>query len=91
MQVWQAIASVLNLLNQPPSQDFSTTDFWLHMRSAVDALKKRGIDSAFMLISWSIWKERNSRVFSRSPAKLYGQLACEISEQALLWCGAGAK
>lgn len=64
-QVWQAIVSLLNLQNQPSSQQLCITNFWLHLRSAVDTSKKRGIDSAFLLISWSIWRERNSRVFNR--------------------------
>nr|TKW31864.1 hypothetical protein SEVIR_2G133800v2 [Setaria viridis] len=65
-------------------------EWWFDCRNDLDSLRKRGLDSAFMLVSWSIRKERNSRVFNREPPRLRGQLLTEIFEQVQLWYAAGA-
>ncbi|KAK8447117.1 hypothetical protein SEVIR_8G003050v4 [Setaria viridis] len=44
-----------------------------------------------MLVSWKIWKERNERVFARSPPKDVSQLLHEIIQEGQLWCASGAK
>nr|TKW33058.1 hypothetical protein SEVIR_2G208466v2 [Setaria viridis] len=51
----------------------------------------KGFDSAFMLVSWKIWKERNERVFARSLPKDASQLLQEIIQEGQLWCASGAK
>nr|TKW23286.1 hypothetical protein SEVIR_4G282800v2 [Setaria viridis] len=44
-------------------------EWWLQLRHAHNSLKQKGIDSTFMLITWSIWKERNSRTFDSAPGR----------------------
>lgn len=90
-QVWQAVTSSLNFQRQLPPSHSDIVDWWMQLRDGMDPMKKRGLDSAFMLISWIVWKERNSRVFSREQPRQYGQIAMEIQQQAQLWCSAGAK
>jgi len=49
---------------------------------------RTGFDSAVLLVSWRMWKERNSRVFDNaagSPA----QAARRVFEEAEEWTAAG--
>lgn len=51
---------------------------------------RRGFDSLFALISWEIWKERNSRCFretERNPSALLQIIKVEARQ----WVRAGAK
>nr|XP_034604600.1 uncharacterized protein LOC117864580 [Setaria viridis] len=86
VKVWHEISGILNLQNRLPAQGVSLLDWWLKKRRDINALKRKGLDSAFMPISWKLWKERNDRVFNRSPAKKVAWLVTEISEEGQLCC-----
>jgi len=49
-----------------------------------------GSRSLAILVTWSIWKERNARVFNNTE-KTVARLVEEIKDEARLWCQAGAK
>ena len=54
------------------------------------AFKSKAIASITMLVTWTIWKERNARVFnnkSTPPPTLFEA----IKGEARLWVTAGAK
>nr|TKV93175.1 hypothetical protein SEVIR_9G208800v2 [Setaria viridis] len=91
MQVWHQVREVLNLHNAIPTNLFRLLDWWLNKRSGVHSWQRKGFDSAFMLVSWKIWKECNERVFARSPPKDASQLLHEIIQEGQLWCASGAK
>ncbi|KAF8725957.1 hypothetical protein HU200_020534 [Digitaria exilis] len=42
-------------------------DWWLTLRGGHNSLRQNGIDSVVMLVVWSLWKERNNRVFDNAP------------------------
>jgi hypothetical protein len=65
----------------------SFTDWWLLMRNGIPKQRRKAFDSFIVLCAWSIWLERNARVFdgrtSSPTVKLKALWAlCE------LWCRA---
>jgi hypothetical protein len=60
-----------------------------------DAIHKRGeqrkgLASFMILISWEVWKERNTRVFN-NKATTAPMLVAKIKDEIALWSLAGAK
>ncbi|TKV95999.1 hypothetical protein SEVIR_9G400800v4 [Setaria viridis] len=90
-QVWLAVSQIIGIQNVPPALNDSLMEWWIQKRSTLDAIRIRGLDSTFMLVSWKIWKERNDRVFARVMDKTPAQLTGAITEEALLWCAAGVR
>ncbi|KAF8768838.1 hypothetical protein HU200_007401 [Digitaria exilis] len=67
-------------------------DWWLWLRKDHNKQKQRGIDSAFMLTVWCLWKERNGRTFSTRPTNNVNQMIdIIINSSGQLWVQAGAK
>ena len=59
------------------------------MRQDLSNEQKKGLDTAVMLVSWMVWKERNARVFNyteRTPNRLLSDIIAEGSN----WIQAGA-
>lgn len=54
--------------------------------SAQDA-RRHGVRSMVMLTIWEIWKERNHRVFSKTPAQVFSA----IQDEVRVWIRAGNK
>lgn len=63
-------------------------DQWLAERKLVPKEQRRGYDGLFLLVSWLIWKERNSRVFDRF-ATMPAWLLPRIREESDSWVAAG--
>lgn len=78
----------------PPSRFYSQQedicDTWTRMRTGLPRETKRGLHSLFILITWCIWNERNTRVFSEET-KTVNQLIDHIKSEAKLWILAGAR
>ena len=63
--------------------------WWLLLRQDLSHDQKKRLDTAVMLVSWLVWKERNARVFNnleRTP----GQLLDDILAEGGSWIRAGA-
>lgn len=52
-------------ITQPAQDQQMTMDQWLSERKMLPRVLRRGFDVLFLLVSWLIWKERNSRMFER--------------------------
>lgn len=63
-------------------------DHWLAQRKQVPKDLRRAFDALFLLVSWLIWKERNSRVFDR-VATMPAWLLPKIREEGICWVQAG--
>ncbi|CAN6359861.1 unnamed protein product [Urochloa humidicola] len=89
-QVWHAVSQVTSTA-LPAALPQQLLDWWLLLRAGHHNLKQKGLDSMVMLISWSVWKERNSRTFDTRPERTVAQLVDIILEEGHHWTLAGAK
>jgi hypothetical protein len=67
----------------------SAKDWWIK-RPAVPTANRKSIASLTMLMHWTIWNERNARVFRHksTPPPIFLSI---IKGEARLWLAAGAK
>ena len=65
-EVWEAWFRKLHLQYTVVVQDEPAIPWWLRCRKALPKQFRRGFDSLFFLIGWSIWKERNATM--REPS-----------------------
>ena len=57
-------------------------------RYSVPMQLRRGFDSIVLLVSWQLWKERNSRTFDNS-ASMVQQVVKLVLEETDEWIAAG--
>ena len=50
----------------------------------------RGMRSLAIVVVWTIWKERNARIFEQKETAMM-QLIAKAKEEASMWATAGAK
>jgi hypothetical protein len=75
-------------LTAPPQRTSVLLDWWVRGRASLPQALRRSFDSLVLLVSWSLWKERNNRTFERRSTTA-GQLVAAILEEAGAWVGAG--
>ena len=63
-------------------------DWWLAACKRIRKEMRKGFDSLVVLVAWSIWKERNQRVFQKVQLPPT-ELADLILDEAKLWYYAG--
>lgn len=44
----------------------TTLKWWLKERGKFHKADKRGFDTLVIAVTWSLWKQRNARVFNRT-------------------------
>jgi hypothetical protein len=64
-------------------------DYW-HAIAKTPSSSPKGLQTAIMLITWEIWKERNERVFN-NKSSLPSVVMHKIREEGNDWILAGAK
>jgi hypothetical protein len=62
-------------------------DWWGLARRRLGKPARKALDSLFVLVSWTIWLERNARVF-RSSSSSPAQVTTSILEQIDTWISA---
>jgi hypothetical protein len=83
---WLGISSIRT---QDWAADFSIKHWWTTMACKANPNRK-AMASLTMLVSWTIWKERNTRIFNNKIA--LPTILLEITKsEAKLWVAAGAK
>jgi hypothetical protein len=63
---------------------------WRRVLKRVKKEVKKGINSLIILVSWCLWKQRNSSVFNGASPSISSIMGILKDEQSL-WCMAGAK
>jgi hypothetical protein len=87
-EVWFRLLSSVGLQHWAPNGDETMAVWWQQHRANAPSALRKSFDSALMLVTWSLWKERNRRVFDGAhllPHRLY-QLAIEEVDA---WIAAG--
>ena len=75
-----------------PRQGVGAVQQWLSERKLLPKDLRKALDSFFLLVSWLIWKERNSRVLDkRLPPCRRGCCMPSIKLEADRWVAAGFK
>ncbi|KAF2913727.1 hypothetical protein DAI22_10g108000 [Oryza sativa Japonica Group] len=91
--IWETVATKLGIpqlrpLNWPRTT--SLEDWWIQTIHAMNKDKRSGVKSILILLSWEIWKERNSRVFQGIEASPQ-TITNRISDEIWLWRACGAR
>jgi hypothetical protein len=87
-EVWHLLLLPVGLQHLAPEHGANLRDWWQLSRASLPEELRRSYDSAVLLVTWSIWKERNRRTFdhvSKTPL----QLLHLILEEANAWMAAG--
>uniref|UniRef100_A0A453LLD9 Uncharacterized protein n=1 Tax=Aegilops tauschii subsp. strangulata TaxID=200361 RepID=A0A453LLD9_AEGTS len=61
--IWSSMLIWANFHEAFPSTNLSLEEWWDKARSRLQGDKKRALNSLVILVVWSIWRERNRRVF----------------------------
>ena len=64
--IWSKVLTWANLQTLIPSTSVSLQKWWQDARKTIAGKKQKKFDSIVMLTSWSLWKERNNRVFEKT-------------------------
>ena len=64
-------------------------EYWKAL-AVVQSSSRKGLKTAIILITWEIWKERNTRVFN-NKLSMSSMLMQHIKNEAKNWITAGAK
>ena len=89
-EVWAILLAKLHLLDVVLVNEEDVMEWWLRNRKLVVKSVRKGFHSLFFLVSWRLWKERNSCTFDEVSTDAAG-LACSILGEAEEWCLAGYK
>jgi hypothetical protein len=91
-RVWSKVKVWLDLHDVQPSdwEAFGSVKEWwehgIHKRGG----SRKAVVMLVTLISWEVWKKRNTRVF-RNHASTSIMIVSKIKNEVSLWCLAGAK
>jgi hypothetical protein len=63
-------------------------DWWLWSRKRITKEERKGFDSFVLLIAWSLWKERNARVYDAVLCRPH-EVVAAVRASGRLWVTAG--
>lgn len=86
--VWHRLLHMVGLHNLILDQNAILIDWWQQARSTLPKTLRRAFDSAVLLSTWNLWKERNRWTFDRI-SKTPQQLFLLIVDEADAWIAAG--
>ena len=90
-QVWVRCIDRMGLMaDLCPSYDSSLVQWWTEARKRIHKQTRKGFDTFVMLICWTLWKQRNARVFGSSQIKNEWETVDLIFDDLRTWATAGA-
>ncbi len=87
-QVWLRVLSPPGWAALSPPRGSWLQDWWSSSRVCLPEHLRSSFDSLVLLVSWQLWKERNSRVFDSALASVAVVLE-SIRSEGQLWSLAG--
>lgn len=89
-QVWYALLHPMQLDTLLPAidVDLDIADWWLSQRARITSSDRKVFDSMLLLVAWSLWKERNARVFGR-PAMSVNDVVRTVVHEGEEWALGG--
>ena len=88
-ELWFLLLNPVGLAALVPEGNDGLASWWLGQRARLDPQARPTFDSLMLLVSWSIWKERNNRTFMRAVAGTQ-ELSQKVVREAE-WVQAGFK
>lgn len=91
-RLWDMVANWISCVKIKPllwEHEDSLHHQW-STRTITPCCSRRGIRSMIMLVSQTIWRERNSRIFERKESTT-NMMFHKVKDEAALWTTAGAK
>jgi hypothetical protein len=85
--IWNSILRWSGFTQAVPITNLSLRSWWQHASANLQNTDKKKFNTIVMLVSWSIWWERNSRVFENDCRPL-AQILDQIQSEARLWATA---
>lgn len=82
-EVWHKCFRRYGFAYFQPSREETLADWWLRMRKSMPKPGRKQYDSLLILVAWSIWLERNARVFrnnDRWPVNLVEHISSELQQ-----------
>ncbi|XP_022681253.1 uncharacterized protein LOC101760247 isoform X1 [Setaria italica] len=91
-RIWAMVADWLSAPAIHPRtwQQADTLHHWWSMRAGANSCSKRGMRTLIMLVTWTIWRERNMRIFNSKESSV-NMIFERIKDEATVWIMAGAK
>ena len=89
-EVWDWLLRRSHIWLDPPTGASPFVDWWLSSRKRLPKELRRGFDSLALLVAWSLWKERNRRVFDTAASSVNDVVTGVIAE-GVLWVAASFK
>lgn len=62
-ETWHKCLAALNIQIAAPTTNDCLEEWWSTARQPLPKTLRKGFDSVVILISWSLWKQRNARMF----------------------------
>ena len=81
-EVWHRLLHAVGLQSLTPGPDAKLDDWWQLARKKLPKELRRAFDSAVLLSTWNMWKERNRRTFdgaSKTPLQLFHLIVDEAN------------
>jgi hypothetical protein len=87
-ELWSRLLRRFGWERITPLPGASLSPWWMDARRQVPKELRRGFDSTVLLVSWRVWRERNSRVFD-NVASTWAEAASKVLEDGDEWIAAG--
>ncbi|KAJ1282092.1 hypothetical protein BS78_03G023300 [Paspalum vaginatum] len=92
MHIWDELSRCTSVaeIHHTAWQPSTSVHLWWSGLAAAPVRDRRGLRSLIILVAWTIWCERNLRIFDRNVAT-ESQVLAKIKDKAGLWILGGAK